>query len=116
MAAAEQNRPSPSPLSFLDRLVGRFVSHRHRRGHAEGRPSTPAAFLDPGDDVVVQLADDVKKELTIMMGCADTLANLLPKGQADHEIAELRQRGGRAMLLAGDLRMAARLPRPKGRD
>jgi len=61
--------------------------------------------------VVAQLVHDLRNLMTVILGCVDDLASLLPKGQADREIAELHRRVEQASQLTHEL-LAASRPRP----
>jgi two-component system, cell cycle sensor histidine kinase and response regulator CckA len=71
------------------------------------RPPSRPPTLDLRDLSVAQVVHDLRNQLTIMMGCADTLAWLVPKGRADHELSELLRCGERASLLALELLQAS---------
>src|SRR5215510_14921785 len=72
-----------------------------------GTPSSRSLNLDLTDLSVAQLVHDLRNQLTIMMGCGDTLAWLVPKGPADQEISELLRSGERASLLTLELLQSA---------
>ena len=58
---------------------------------------------------VTQLVHDLKNRLILISGCADNLAEVVT-GQADQEIADLRQCVHRAMLLTREILAAAAPP------
>jgi two-component system cell cycle sensor histidine kinase/response regulator CckA len=70
------------------------------------RPVSVPVTLDLGDLSVAQRVHDLRNQLTIMMGCAETLTWLVPKGSADQELAELLRSGERASFLALELLQA----------
>ena len=55
---------------------------------------------------VAQIVHDLRNQLTVMMGCADALAFLVPRGEGDRQIAQLRQSAERASQLAREILLA----------
>jgi signal transduction histidine kinase len=55
---------------------------------------------------VAQIVHDLRNQLTVMMGCADALAFLVPRGEADRQIAQLRKSAERASQLAREILLA----------
>jgi signal transduction histidine kinase len=68
----------------------------------------PWQAFDLGDLSVAQLLHDLRNQLTVMMGCAENLAPLVPNGEADQHLTELRQCVERASQLSRQLLIAAR--------
>jgi two-component system, cell cycle sensor histidine kinase and response regulator CckA len=100
----------------LTQLVGRCVrSHPKAAAYAAASQISPSEKIDLGDLGVAQLVHDLRNELTIMMGCVDALAFLVPRGEADRQIAELRWCGQRASLLTRELLLGARPRSPSRR-
>ena len=48
------------------------------------------------DKAVASIVHDLRNQLTVMIGCADALALLVPRGEADRQIAQLRKSAERA--------------------
>ena len=84
-------------------FVGRFLPP-FGRGQSQ-LPST----VDLAEMAVAQLVHDLKNQLMLVSGCADNVAEVVT-GQADQEIAEMRQSLDRAMLLAQEILAAAEPP------
>jgi signal transduction histidine kinase len=92
-------------------------------GRSDTRRRAPAGLGDPpperttpfdvGDLAVAQLVHDLRNQVTIMRGCAENLAALVPKGQADAEIAELQATAVRVSLLTREILLAPRPGRTK---
>jgi signal transduction histidine kinase len=61
--------------------------------------------------VIAQLIHDLRNQLTVILGCVEDLAAVVPQGQADREIAELSCRIEQASRLTHELLASAR-PRP----
>lgn len=61
---------------------------------------------------VAQIVHDLRNQLTVMMGCADALAFLVPRGEADRQIAQLRKSAERASQLAREILLATRPETP----
>ena len=58
--------------------------------------------------MVAQLVHDLRNLMTVVLGCVDDLAALVPRGLADREIAELQRRVEQASQLTHELLAAAR--------
>jgi two-component system, cell cycle sensor histidine kinase and response regulator CckA len=95
-------------FAVLQQLAGRSL----RRGDPR-RPASPAARIDMGDLSIAQLVHDLKNQLTVVIGCADNLAELVADAPAVVEIVEIRSCAARASSIAQALLTAAR-PRPAG--
>jgi two-component system cell cycle sensor histidine kinase/response regulator CckA len=78
------------------------------------QPYPPLTVVDLGDVTVIQLVHDLRNQVTIMRGCAENLAILVPKGLAATEIAELQASALRASLLVREIVLGAR-PQALGR-
>ena len=63
-------------------------------------------MTSPDDTAVAQIVHDLRNQLTVMMGCADALAFLVPRGEADRQIAQLRRSAERASQLAREILLA----------
>jgi len=57
---------------------------------------------------VAQIVHDLRNQLTVMMGCADALAFLVPRGEGDRQITLLRKSAERASQLAREILLATR--------
>jgi two-component system, cell cycle sensor histidine kinase and response regulator CckA len=75
---------------------------------ASAVPRGPSTAINFGELAAAQLVHDLRNQLTIMLGCVDNVAEVVLTGEADQEIAELRQCVERALLLTGELLIAAR--------
>ena len=60
------------------------------------------------DKAVASIVHDLRNQLTVMIGCADALALLVPRGEADRQIAQLRKSAERASQLAREIFLATR--------
>jgi signal transduction histidine kinase len=94
--------------AFLRNLAGRLLRREPPR-----RPAGPPPKIDMGDLSIAQLVHDLKNQLTIVLGCADNLAEHVPTGPAEVEVTEIRSAALRASALAQALLTAAR-PRTAG--
>ena len=95
-------------VAFLQELVGRSL----RRGNPR-RPVPPPPRIDMGDLSIAQLVHDLRNQLTVVIGCADNLAELVMDPSAGVEIAEIRSSAARASTITQALLTAAR-PRRAG--
>jgi signal transduction histidine kinase len=59
------------------------------------------------DKAVAAIVHDLRNQLTVMIGCADALALLVPRGEGDRQIAQLRRSAARASQLAREILLAA---------
>ncbi len=75
---------------------------------SDADPTRPWHAFDLGDLSVAQLLHDLRNQLTVMMGCAENLAPLVPNGEAEQQLTELRQCAERASQLSRQLLIAAR--------
>jgi two-component system, cell cycle sensor histidine kinase and response regulator CckA len=117
MAAADRNDRSPPArlIAFLRTFLPRILrSPSSNRGLAAAA-SRGAPALDRGDLDAAQLVHDLRNQLTVMMGCADEVLYIVPKGYADRQLAELRRSIERASTAARDLLTAGRPRRPQRR-
>jgi len=110
MAAADTTLRSQS-FRFIGRLK-QFAGGFARSGRKQ--PPSPSTTIDLGDLAVAQLVHDLRNQLTIMLVSADNLGDVVLTGEADLEIAELRQSAERSLRLASELLRAAR-PRAAAR-
>lgn len=62
----------------------------------------------PEDKAVAAIVHDLRNQLTVMIGCADALALLVPRGEGDRQIAELRKSAERASQLAREIFLGTR--------
>jgi two-component system, cell cycle sensor histidine kinase and response regulator CckA len=67
-----------------------------------------AGHIDLGDRTVAHVVHDLRNQLAVMIACADNLAALVPRGEADRDMAELRRSAGRASALIRELLTAVR--------
>ena len=102
-------RAGQIPGSRFARLIGRFAQFVGRVAPFGRRQSGTAACSSRGfprvdleEMAVAQLVHDLKNQLILLSGCADNLAEVV-MGQADQEIAELRQCVDRAMQLTREI-------------
>jgi hypothetical protein len=111
MTAADRPQ-GPSTSRFVALLTQIFRrSPRPRGGDSGNGPDVrarPSPKIDLGDLAVAQFVHDLRNQLMVMITCTDRIFELVERGQADQEIAELRQCADRASLLTRDLLMAAR--------
>jgi signal transduction histidine kinase len=118
MTAADRTREASPPR--LAALLTQFFRRPFRARGSVSRnvrnvPVRPAPKIDLGDLAVAQFVHDLRNQLTVMIACADRIFQLVPRGEADYEIAELRVCAERASQLTRELLIAAR-PRsaPRG--
>jgi signal transduction histidine kinase len=57
---------------------------------------------------VAEIVHDLRNQLTVMIGCADALALLVPRGEGDRQIAQLRRSAERASQLAREIFLSTR--------
>lgn len=76
----------------------RVVTTTHRR----------APEIDLGDPAVAQVVHDIQNRLTVIVGSAEGICRLVPDGDADQDIAELRRCADQTLVLTRELLMAAR--------
>jgi len=88
--------------SFLT-SVTELIPFNRRRG-ASGDP----AKVDLGDLAVAQLVHDLRNQLTVIVTCADELAELVPAGSSNAELAHLRRCAAHASVLTREILLAAR--------
>jgi hypothetical protein len=62
----------------------------------------------PEDKAVADIVHDLRHQLTVLIGCADALALLVPRGEGDRQIARLRASAERASQLAREIFLATR--------
>ena len=65
-------------------------------------------MTSPEDKAVAAIVHDLRNQLTVMMGCADALALLVPRGEGNRQIEQLRKSAERASQLARDIFLATR--------
>lgn len=90
-----------------------FVRRRGTGDPPSGAPAT-RVHLDLGDLPVAQLVHDLRNALTVMIACSDNIAGLVPEGQADQDLAELRRCASWALTLTRELLTAARTSGARG--
>jgi two-component system, cell cycle sensor histidine kinase and response regulator CckA len=100
MPAAD--RSDKSTFDSLVTFVRELIRSPLRRG-GSGDPSR----VDLGDLAVGQLVHDLRNQLTLIVGCADSLATLVPTG-ASRELVQLRQCAARASVLSREILLATR--------
>ena len=66
-------------------------------------------MTSPEDKAVAAIVHDLRNQLTVMIGCADALALLVPRGEGDRQIVELRKSAERASQLAREIFLATRV-------
>src|SRR4029453_3160468 len=103
MAAADTTL-RPQSFRFIGRLK-QFAGGFARSGRKQ--PPSPSTTTDLGDLPVPHLVHDLRNQLTIMLVSADNLGDVVLRGEADLEIAELRQCAERSLRLASELLRAA---------
>ena len=111
MTAADRTREASPPR--LAALLTQFFRRPFRARGSVSRnvrnvPVRPAPKIDLGDLAVAQFVHDLRNQLTVMIACADRIFQLVPRGEADYEIAELRVCAERASQLTRELLIAAR--------
>lgn len=114
MAAADPGKPLLARV--IDRLGKMGEGFVRRRGTGDPPSGAPATrvHLDLGDLPVVQLVHDLRNALTVMIACSDNIAGLVPEGQADQDLAELRRCASWALTLTRELLTAARTSGARG--
>ena len=113
MAAADPTRESHSRrfIALLEQVGAQVLRLRRKRsGDARPSPHRPSTALNLGDLAVAQLVHDLRNQLTLMVGYVDNVAEVVVTGEADHEIAELRECAERALRLTRELLVADRPP------
>lgn len=108
MAAADQPTRTESHFARPLQWIAAFL----RPPRPDARPTSRAAptwagHIDAGDPTVAQVVHDLRNQLAVVIACADNLASLVPAGEADRDMAELRRSAGRASALTRQLLMAA---------
>lgn len=88
-----------SLVTFVIELI-RF----NRPRNVSGDPSK----VDLGDLGVAQLVHDLRNQLTVIAGCADNLADLVPAGGWNAELVQLRRCAAHASVLTREILLAAR--------
>jgi signal transduction histidine kinase len=111
MTAADRTREASPPrlAALLTQLFRRpFRARGSVSRNVRNVPVRPAPKIDLGDLAVAQFVHDLRNQLTVMIACADRIFQLVPRGEADYEIAELRVCAERASQLTRELLIAAR--------
>ena len=102
----------PRSTGFIRRFtqfIGRFVTFGRSPSLTPAGSSGRPSRVDPAEMAVAPLVHDLKNQLILISGCADNLAEVVT-GQADQEIADLRQCVDRAMRLTREILAAANEP------
>ncbi len=108
MLAVDRITPSGfvSLVSLLKELI-RSNWRRARHGRAAGASRDPSK-VDLGDLAVAQLVHDLRNQVTVIVGCVDNLADLVPTGSSNVELLQLRRCAARASVLTREILLAAR--------
>jgi signal transduction histidine kinase len=102
--------PPQSVGSFgrLKDAISRLLRGSHAGVDRATAPHTPAMTVDLANLVSAQLVHDLRNQLTVVITCAERLAAVVPKGQANQDITALHRCAERASVIARELLMAAR--------